>query len=45
MLKAEVQEVYEIARKVAREEIALALKALETKKEVVPEKKEVKKNA
>lgn len=48
MLKDEVQQVIEIARMVAREEIARALKASEAKADnpaTVPEKKEVKKNA
>jgi hypothetical protein len=48
MLNAEIQEVYKIARMIAKEEIALALKSLEAaqaKPEAANEKKEVKKNA
>jgi hypothetical protein len=49
MLKAEIKEVYEIAKEIAKKEIALALKARDAlkalKHEDHPDKKEVKKNA
>ena len=47
MLKTEIQEVYEIARQVAKEEIAKALKAKveELQETVAVAETEVKKNA